>query len=142
MSANSQGSSASKQNHSEGAFLSWRANPLLFHFVRGTAGGAQRWQVPAADRSSWSERLSTLGLELRHRHDVCREAVLAHLMLALVGVGRLAANLVGDLRFKDNPLLAKDFGFIEERYRERVSHKGRSGDGMAVARLPHHARQA
>ena len=103
MSPNSQGSSASEQNHSEGAFLSWRAHPLLFPFVRGGAGGAQRLKVPPADRPSWSEHLLALDLELRHRHDVCREAVLAHLLLALVGTGRLAADLVGDLRFKDDP---------------------------------------
>ena len=29
-----------------GAFLSWRAHPLLFPFVRGAAGGAQRLSVP------------------------------------------------------------------------------------------------
>ena len=44
-----------------------------------------------------------LDLELRQRHDGYREAVLAHLLLALVGTGRLAADLVGVLRFKDDP---------------------------------------
>jgi AraC family transcriptional regulator, transcriptional activator of pobA len=107
-----------------GAFLSWRAHPLLFPFVRGAAGGAQRLKVPPKDRPSWSERLLALDLELRQRHDGYREAVLAHLTLLLVGVGRLAADVVGDLRLKDEPLLAGVFGFIEERYRERVSLKG------------------
>ena len=106
-----------------GAFLSWRAHPLLFPFVRGAAGGAQRLKVPPADRPSWSERLSALDLELRQRRDGYREAVLAHLTLLLVSVGRLAADIVGDLRLKDEPLLAEVFGFIEERYRERVSLK-------------------
>ena len=106
-----------------GAFLSWRAHPLLFPFVRGAAGGAQRLKVPPEDRPSWSERLSALDLELRQRRDGYREAVLAHLTLLLVGVGRLAADIVGDLRLKDEPLLAEVFGFIEERYRERVSLK-------------------
>jgi len=106
-----------------GAFLSWRAHPLLFPFVRGAAGGAQRLKVPPAERPSWSERLSTLDLELRQRRDGYREAVLAHLTLLLVGVGRLAADIVGDLRLKDEPLLAEVFGFIEERYRERISLK-------------------
>ncbi len=32
-----------------GAFLSWRAHPLLFPFVRGAAGGAQRLKVPPAE---------------------------------------------------------------------------------------------
>jgi AraC family transcriptional regulator, transcriptional activator of pobA len=105
------------------AFLSWRAHPLLFPFVRGAAGSAQRLKVPPADRPSWSERLSSLALELCQRRDGYREAVLAHLTLLLVGVGRLAADVVGDLRLKDEPLLAEVFGFIEDRYRERVSLK-------------------
>lgn len=104
-----------------GAFLSWRAHPLLFPFVRDAAGGAQRLKVPSGDRSSWSERLSALELELRQRRDGYREAALAHLMLLLVEVGRVAADVVGELKLKDEPLLADVFGFIEERFRERVS---------------------
>src|ERR671913_1612104 len=106
-----------------GTFLSWRAHPLLFPFVRGAAGGAQRLKVPPSERPTWSERLSALDLELRQRRDGYREAVLAHLTLLLVSVGRLAADIVDDLRLKDEPLLAEVFGFIEERYRERVSLK-------------------
>jgi AraC family transcriptional activator of pobA len=106
-----------------GAFLSWRAHPLLLPFVRGAAGGAQRLKVPPEERPSWSERLSALDLELSQRQDGYREAVLSHLTLLLVGVGRLAADVVGDLRLKDEPLLAEVFGFIEERYRERISLK-------------------
>jgi AraC-like DNA-binding protein len=78
-------------------------------------------KVPAADRPSWSERFSALELELRQRRDGYREAVLAHLTLLLVAVGRLATDVVGDLRLKDEPLLAEVFGFIEERYREPIS---------------------
>ena len=66
-----------------GAFLSWRAHPLLFPFVRGAAGGAQRLKVPPKERPSWSEHLSALDLELRHRQDGYREAVLAYLTLLL-----------------------------------------------------------
>jgi len=106
-----------------GAYLSWRAHPLLFPFVRGAAGGAQRLRVPPGERTSWSERFSALDLELHCRRDGYREAVLAYLMLLLVGVSRLAADVVGDLRLKDEPLLAEVFGFIEERYGERVSLK-------------------
>ncbi len=106
-----------------GAFLSWRAHPLLFPFVRGAAGGAQRLKLPSEDRPSWSERLLALDLELRQRQDGYREAVLAHLTLLLVGLSRLAADVVGDLRLKDEPLLAEVFGFIEERYREPISLK-------------------
>jgi AraC-like DNA-binding protein len=104
-----------------GAFLSWRAHPLLFPFVRGAAGGAQRLKVPPAERPSWSERLLALDLELSQRHDGYQEAVLAHLTLLLVGLSRLAADVVGDLRLKDETLLAEVFGFIEEHYHEPIS---------------------
>jgi AraC family transcriptional regulator, transcriptional activator of pobA len=108
---------------SPGSFLSWRAHPLLLPFVKGAAGGAQRLRVPPEERRTWSERLSALDLELRKRQDGYREAVIAHLTLLLVGVGRLAADVVSDLRLNDEPLLAEVFGFIEERYRERISLK-------------------
>ena len=108
-----------------GAFLSWRAHPLLFPFVRGAGNpaGAQRLKVPPGERTSWSERFAALDIELRRRRDGFREAVLAHLTLLLVEVSRLAADVVGDLRLKDEPLLAEVFAFIEERYRERISPK-------------------
>jgi AraC family transcriptional regulator, transcriptional activator of pobA len=106
-----------------GAFLSWRAHPLLFPFVGGAAGGAQRLKVPPEERRSWSERFSALDAELRGRRDGYREAVLSHLTLLLVELSRLAADVVGDLRLKDEPLLAGVFGFIEERYREPISLK-------------------
>ena len=106
-----------------GVFLSWRAHPLLFPFVGGAAGGAQRLKVPLEERDSWSERFSALDLELSRRRDGYREAALAHLTLLLVEVSRLAADVVGDLRLKDEPLLAEVFGFIEERYGEPISLK-------------------
>ena len=106
-----------------GVFLSWRAHPLLFPFVRGAAAGAQHFKVPVADRAGWSERFEALDLELRQRHDGYREAVLAHLTLLLVAVSRLSADIVGELRLIDEPLLAEVFGQIEQRYRERLSLK-------------------
>lgn len=106
-----------------GSFLSWRAHPLLFPFVGGAAGGAQRLKVPPEKRTSWSERFFALDAELRRRQDGYREAALSHLTLLLVEVSRLATDVVGDLRLKDEPLLAGVFGFIEERYRERISLK-------------------
>jgi AraC-like DNA-binding protein len=45
----------------------------------------------------------------------------AHLTLLLVDVSRLAADVVGDLKLKHEPLLADVFGFIEARYHERIS---------------------
>ena len=79
--------------------------------------------MPPQERASWSARLSTLDLELRERRDGYREAALAHLTLLLVDVARLAAEVVGDLRLNDEPLLADVFGFVEERYREPISLK-------------------
>ena len=104
-----------------GAFLSWHAHPLLFPFVRGAKEGAQRLKVPVTQRSSWSERFCALNLKLRRKQDGYREAVLAHLTLLLVHVGRLASDVVGDLRLKDEPLLAEVFGFIEKSYSEPIS---------------------
>jgi AraC family transcriptional regulator, transcriptional activator of pobA len=118
-----------------GAFLSWRAHPLLFPFAGGAAGGAQRLKVPPEERRSWSERFSALDAELRGRRDGYREAVLSHLTLLLVDVSRLAADVVGDLRLKDEPLLAEVFGFIEERYGEPISLKDVAG---AVGLTPGH----
>jgi AraC family transcriptional activator of pobA len=103
------------------ALLAWRAHPLLFPFARGAAAGAQRLTVPATDRRTWSERFSALELELRERRDGYWEAAVAHLTLLLVEVSRLAADVVGDLRLKDEPLLAEVFGFIEARYHDRIS---------------------
>ena len=79
--------------------------------------------MPPAERPSWSARLSALDLELRGRRDGHREAALAHLTLLLVDVGRLATEVVGELRLNDEPLLAEVFGCIEERYGEHLSLK-------------------
>ncbi len=106
-----------------GVFLSWRAHPLLFPFVGGAAGGAQRLKVPPEERGSWSERFLALDGELRGRRDGYREAVLSHLTLLLVELSRLAADVVGDLRLREEPLLAEVFGFIEKHYDESISLK-------------------
>ena len=79
--------------------------------------------VAPEERPSWSARLCTLDSELRERRDGYREAAPAHLTLLLVDVARLAAEVVGDLRLNDEPLLAEVFGFIEARYREPISLK-------------------
>jgi AraC family transcriptional activator of pobA len=111
---------------SSGVFLSWRAHPLLFPFaasVDRVGGGARRLIVPPKERPLWSAHLSALDFELRERRDGYREAALAYLSLLLVGISRLAAEVVGDLRLNDEPLLAEVFGFVEDRYREHVSLK-------------------
>ncbi|PWK87044.1 AraC family transcriptional regulator [Lentzea atacamensis] len=104
-----------------GAHLAWRTHPLLFPFVRGGATGALRLKVPPRDRDEWTTRIEALHDELAHRREGYREAVSAHLVLLLVGVSRLAADVVGDLRENAEPLLAEVFDVIEQRYREPLS---------------------
>jgi AraC family transcriptional regulator, transcriptional activator of pobA len=103
------------------ALLAWRAHPLLFPFARGAASGAQRLTVPASERREWSELLAALEREVRERRDGYEEAAVARLTLLLVGASRLAADVVGDLRLMDEPLLAEVFGVIEARYHEPIS---------------------
>lgn len=119
-----------------GGLESWRAHPLLFPFVRGVAGGAQRLSVPVGERPAWSERMTALEDELERRRDGYREAALAHLTLLLVAVSRLAADVVGDLRLRREPLLADVFDVIERRYREQISLKDVAGDvGVSAGHL-------
>jgi AraC family transcriptional regulator, transcriptional activator of pobA len=105
------------------ALLSWRAHPLLFPFARGAATGAQRLKVPVGARRAFGAHLEALERELRERREGYREAVVGHLTLLLVDVSRLAADVVGDLRLRDEPLLAAVFGFIEAHFHEPISLK-------------------
>lgn len=104
-----------------GAHLAWRTHPLLFPFVHGGATGALRLRVPEAARPGWETGIESLHDELARRHDSYREAAVAHLVLLLVGVSRLAADVVGDLRENQEPLLAEVFAVIERRYPEPLS---------------------
>jgi AraC family transcriptional regulator, transcriptional activator of pobA len=104
-----------------GSALAWRAHPLLFPFVQGAAAGALRLAVPGAARPGWESHIRALERELRERRDGYREAALAQLVLLLVEVSRLAADVVGDLRLNDEPLLAEVFTVIERRYPEPLS---------------------
>lgn len=104
-----------------GAHLAWRTHPLLFPFVRGGATDALRLKVPPQDRSEWAARVEALRDELTYRREGYREAVSAHLVLLLVGVSRLAADVVGDLRENAEPMLAEVFDVIERRYPEPLS---------------------
>ena len=104
-----------------GAQLAWRTHPLLFPFVRGGAIGALRLRVPEPERAEWVTRMRALHDELAQRRDGYREAVSAHLVLLLVGVSRLAADVVTDLRENREPLLAEVFDVIERRYPEPLS---------------------
>jgi len=104
-----------------GVRLSWRANPLLFPFVGGVGGTSGRLQVPGQDRPAWSERLTAMWDELHRRDDGHREAVHAHLTLLLVEVARLAGPMSTERLLRHDPLLARVFAVIEDRYREGIS---------------------
>jgi AraC family transcriptional activator of pobA len=104
-----------------GTHLAWRTHPMLFPFVRGGAIGALRLRVPEPDRPQWINRIHAMDDELRHRRDGYREAALAHLVLLLVEVSRLAVDVVGDLRENSEPLLAEVFEVIERRYPQPLS---------------------
>ncbi|HEX5849096.1 MAG TPA: AraC family transcriptional regulator [Rubrobacter sp.] len=106
-----------------GALLSWQSNPLLYPFVRPSGGEVARFKVPAERRSEWSRRLRSMRAELRDRSPGFREALRAHLALILVDVGRLAQDVVGQMRLGDQPVLAEIFRFIEDRYAEPISTK-------------------
>jgi AraC-like DNA-binding protein len=104
-----------------GAFLSWRAHPLLFPFVRGVAGGAQRLHVPPVQRPALVEHIVAVDREVRERRDGCNEAAIAHLTLLLVAVSRLAADLSDGLVLRDEPQLAAVFDAIEAGFRGPLS---------------------
>lgn len=106
---------------SPGALASWRTHPLLFPFSAGASGRTQRLRVPPEQRPVWRARCTALDAELRARHDGYHDAALAHLTLLLVAVARLSADLGGDLRAVDEPLLAAVFDVIEARYAEGIS---------------------
>jgi AraC-like DNA-binding protein/quercetin dioxygenase-like cupin family protein len=106
---------------SSGAFLAWRAHPLLVPFVGRAAGGAQRLRVPPDERAVWSAHVTAIERELREPRDGSNEAVLAHLTLLLVSVSRVTVDLGHDLRLRHEPLLAGVFEFIEAHYGEPVS---------------------
>jgi AraC-like DNA-binding protein len=107
--------------HRPEPLLSWRAHPLLFPFVRGSAGGALRLSVPVAERPAWVSGITAIEKELGQRRDGYRQAALAHLVLLLVSVSRLASDVVSDLRVNDERLLAEVFAVIEQRYRGPLS---------------------
>ena len=96
-----------------GALLSWLAHPLLCAFARRAGGGLLRLSVPAEERAEWIRRIRALEGELRDRRDGFREAAMAHLVLLLVGVARLAGT---DPPAGGDPLIAAVFATIDSRY--------------------------
>jgi AraC-like DNA-binding protein len=109
------------ETRNPGTLGSWRAHPLLFPFIGHRAGGAQRLHVPEAERTTWRQRFAELERELTERRDGCAEAALAELTLILVGLARLASDVPGHLRLRDEPVLAAVFDEIERRFAEPIS---------------------
>jgi AraC-like DNA-binding protein len=77
--------------------------------------------VPPAARPAFTARIEALEDELARRREGYREAALAHLLLLLVEVARLAGDVVGELRGQREQLLADVFAVIERRYPEELS---------------------
>jgi AraC-like DNA-binding protein len=97
--------------------VSWRGHPLLAPFGGDQRGGATRLRVPQAERPAWTALLGELRQELRLRRDGYREAARALLTLLLVRIGRLGVDAGEQL----DPLVARVFGVVEERFTEELS---------------------
>ena len=104
----------------------------------GPRSGRCGWPCPPDDRADVDGAGRALERELRERRDGYREAALAQLMLLLVQVSRLAADVVGDLRVNQEPLLAEVFAVIERRYPEPLSLRDVAAGGEPLAGPPHH----
>ncbi len=99
---------------------SWSRQPLLL--PRGPGPSiAQHLHVPETEMPGWLARFASLQGELAERRDGFTEAALAHLVLLLVDVARLAERTGPTTRLRDEPLLAKVFAVIDERYRDQLS---------------------
>ncbi|MEY9873983.1 AraC family transcriptional activator of pobA [Streptacidiphilus sp. MAP12-33] len=105
----------------QGPLSTWRAHPLLLPFLHRIPGGLLRVRVPPARRPVWTATIDAVETELADRQEGYRQAVLALLTLLLVDVGRLATDVVGDLRRSREPLLAEVFEVIERRFAEPLS---------------------
>jgi AraC family transcriptional regulator, transcriptional activator of pobA len=95
---------------------SWRSHPLLIPFLHGIPGGLLRLHVPPVRQPMWTATIAAIETELADRAEGYRQAALAYLTLLLVDVARLAADVVGDLRRSNEPLLAEVFDVIERRF--------------------------
>jgi AraC family transcriptional activator of pobA len=104
-----------------GGSLGWKSHPLLFPFVGSATGGVQRIPVPPGERAAWTGHACALERELHAPRDGSTEAALAHLTLLLVSVARIAIDIGFDLRLRSEPLLARVFELIDDKYSEPIS---------------------
>lgn len=103
------------------SLLSWRAHPLLSPFAQGIAGEPRRWTVAPADRRRWVSRMEDIDRELGERRVNHRDAVVAHLVLLLVELGRVARQPASAAPVATEPLLVEVFGCIDEHYGDPLS---------------------
>jgi AraC-like DNA-binding protein len=107
---------------SAGPLLLWRSNPLLYPFVAAEVDpDIARFRVAPADRERWERRLRELHHELAASPEGHGHAIAALLLLVLVDVARLARDVPGEMRGRDEPLLARVFEVIETRFVEPLS---------------------
>jgi AraC family transcriptional activator of pobA len=111
------------------ASLLWRANPLLYPFVEAEADpSVGRFHVPQHDRARWVRRLEDLRREVREQPDGHEAATAALLLLVLTDLARLARDVTGQMRARDEPLLARVFEVIDQRYAERLTLRDVAAD--------------
>ena len=99
---------------------SWSRQPLLLPTGPGPRA-PQHLHVPESEMAAWAARFDSLRSELAERQDGFAEAALALLVLLLVDVARLAERTGPTERLRDEPLLAKVFAVIDERFRDQLS---------------------
>ncbi|WP_163685310.1 helix-turn-helix transcriptional regulator [Mycolicibacterium gadium] len=105
----------------DAAWPVWRGHPLLFPFLHGESGGLLKLTLPTARRAAWDAAITAIEAELDARLEGYRQAALAHLLLLLIDLARMADDVVGDLRHLGEPVLADVFAVIERRHGEALS---------------------
>lgn len=99
----------------------WSGHPLLFPFLHGQSGGLLELRLPAERQPIWDLTIGSIETELADRREGYRQAAVAHLILLLIDVARLAGDVVGDLKRAGEPLLAEVFEVIDRRHTEALS---------------------
>jgi AraC-like DNA-binding protein len=101
----------------------------LLYFERGGGAhrvGTQTWPVRSGDLvliapGPVHDLLQDLRREVREQPAGHEAAVAALLLLLLTDVARLAHDVAGEMRARDEPLLARVFEIIDSRYAERLT---------------------
>lgn len=109
--------------HGGGAVLQlWWSNPLLTPFVAaGQRPRCARFRVPEADRPGWAARFAAMHAEQEQGSAGHAEVVAANLTITLIELARLASPSTAALRLQGEPVLARVFEVVDERYAGRLS---------------------